>query len=355
MFRKSYLATGIAIGALALTIGLDGNNASAQTTLTMATGDAVGSLRNQVGNWVRDQLAEQEGALRVQHIEGPVLGNAAQITDQVIDGSVDIFGTDAAWLTPYSDLLKTTSFAFVFRDEEHLSNVFDSDLMASVEEAMADEFGIRILAVGVLPARTFFSLDPLASDSDLDDLKIRSPQLNVWIESYQSLGANPTPVNWNEVFLALQTGLVEAGHGLPADVIANQWHLAAPHITALEDMFAVHAWFMNEDRWQSLSPAEQEELTSVMDASIDWLAERSDELDHDAVVTMLQDGGGTYTSHSQANVDRIAAAIGEDRVVLFPDAAYQALRQGALDRARELEGTADWWGGGLVDQIQAIE
>ena len=352
MFGKSYLATGIAIGALALAIG---GGATAQTTLTMATGDAVGSLRNQLGNWVRDQLEEQGGALRVQHIEGPVLGNAAQITDQVIDGSLDIAGFDAAWLTPYSDLLKTTSFAFVFRDEEHLSNVFESDLMASVAEAMADEYGIRILALGVLPARTFFSIDPIASDSDLDDLKIRSPQLNVWIESYQSLGANPTPVNWNEVFLALQTGLVEAGHGLPADVIANQWHLAAPHITALEDMFAVHAWFMNEDRWQSLSEAEQEELTAVMDASMEWLAERADQLDHDAVVTMLEEGGGTYASHSQANLDRIAAAVGEDRVVLFPDESYQTLRQGALDRARALEGTADWWGAGLVDQIQAID
>lgn len=352
MVRLSHLAVGLAISVSALAVA---GGALAQTTLTMATGDAIGSLRNQLGHWVHDRLEEQGGELRVQHIEGPVLGNAAQITDQVIDGSLDIAGFDAAWLTPYSDLLKTTSFAFVFRNEEHLANVFASDLMASVADAMAEEYGIRILALGVLPARTFFSIDPIATADDLDDLKIRSPQLNVWIESYQSLGANPTPVNWNEVFIALQTGLVEAGHGLPADVIANQWHLAAPHITALEDMFAVHAWFMNEDRWQSLSQTEQDELLAVMDASMEWLAERADQLDHDAVVSMLEEGGGTYTSHSQANLDRIAAEIGDDRVVLFPAESHQELRQGALDRARELEGTADWWGPGLVDQIQAIE
>lgn len=343
---------GVAAGAVLLALSA---GASAQSTLTMATGDAVGSLRNQLGNWVRDQLEERDGSLRVRHIEGPVLGNAAQITDQVIDGSLDIAGFDAAWLTPYSDFLKTTSFAFVFRDAAHMERVFESDLMAEIEEQVAEEHGIRILALGVLPARTFFSIDPLASESDFEDLKIRSPQLNVWIESYQSLGANPTPVNWNEVFLALQTGLVEAGHGLPADVIANQWHMAAPHITALEDMFGIHAWFMNEDRWQSLSEEERAELQAVMDDSMAWLAERADQLDHDAVVTMLEQGGGTYTSHSQENLDRIAAEIGEDRVVMFPQASYETLREGALERARELEGTADWWGEGMVDQIQSIE
>jgi len=352
MFKRFNLITGVAAGALAIALSAP---VPAQTTLTMATGDAIGSLRNQLGNWVRDQLEERAGELRVQHIEGPVLGNAAQITDQVIDGSLDIAGFDAAWLTPYSDFLKTTSFAFVFRGEDHMQRVFDSELMATVEEQVAEEFGIRILALGVLPARTFFSIEPLADESDFADLKIRSPQLNVWIESYQSLGANPTPVNWNEVFLALQTGLVEAGHGLPADVIANQWHLAAPHITALEDMFGIHAWFMNEDRYQSLSEAEREELHAVMDDSMVWLAERASQLDHDAVTRMLEEGGGTYTSHRQENLDAIAAEIGEDRVVLFPAEAYEVLRQGALERARELEGTADWWGEGMVDQIQAIE
>ena len=107
--------TVLRIAAFALAAALlagSGSTALAQKTLTMATGDAVGSLRNQLGNWTKDELEKRGGALRLKHIEGPVLGNAAQITDQVIAGTLDIAGFDAAWLTPYSDLLMTTSFAF---------------------------------------------------------------------------------------------------------------------------------------------------------------------------------------------------------------------------------------------------
>lgn len=357
MASRLRLTAGAALAAslLAATFLAGAPAALAQQTLTMATGDAVGSLRNKLGNWVRDELEKRGGALRVKHIEGPVLGNAAQITDQVVDGSLDIAGFDAAWLTPYSDLLKTTSFAFVFKDEDHLKRVLDSDLMREVEERMAKEHGIRVLALGVLPARTFFTKKELASAADFQGLKIRSPQLAVWIESYRSLGANPTPVNWHEVFLALKTGLVDGGHGLPADVIANKWHLAAPDITALDDMFALHAWFMNEAKWQSLSDAEKTELTGIMDESMAWLAAQADQLDHDAIVTMLKEGGGTFTSHDAGKRARIAEAVGADKVKVFPDAERAKLREGALQAARGLEGTPDWWAKGLVDRIQAVQ
>jgi TRAP-type C4-dicarboxylate transport system substrate-binding protein len=344
----------LARAALVVLVATWGSSAYAQKTLTMATGDAVGSLRNQLGNWVKDRLEKNGGPLRVKHIEGPVLGNAAQITDQVISGTLDIAGFDAAWLTPYSDLLKTTSFAFVFRDQDHLQRVLTSDLMRDIVENVAKEHGIRILGLRALPARTFFSKNALSSAADLQGLKIRSPQLNVWIESYKALGANPTPVNWNEVFLALKTGLVDAGHGLPADVIANKWHLAAPNITGLEDGFGVHAWFINEKKWQGLTDAEKKELQRVMDESMAWLAQRSDELNFKAVVDMVKEGGGTYTSHSAANRDRMAKEVGAERVKVFPEAEYQKLRSGALEAARKLEGSKDWWSKGTVEKIEAI-
>jgi len=344
----------LAAAAAALVIAWS-PGAVAQKTLTVATGDAIGSLRNQLGNWMKGELEKRGGALRIKHIEGPVLGNAAQITDQVIAGSLDIAGFDAAWLTPYSDILKTTSFAFVFRGEDHLQKVIESDLMREVTEQVAKQHGIRILGLRKLPARAFFSKKELSSAKELSGLKIRSPQLNVWIESYKSLGANPTPVNWNEVFLALKTGLVEAGHGLPADVIANKWHLAAPNIAALDDMFAMHAWFMNEAKWQSLSAAEKQELKAIMDESMSWLAQRSDEIDSNAIVTMLKEGGGTFMSHNAAKRDKVAKAIGAARVKAFPDEDFNKLRAGALQAARGLEGTKDWWAKGLVDKIEAIK
>ncbi len=108
--------------------------------------------------------------------------------------------------------------------------------MKDIADKIAAEQSVRILGIAILPSRAFFTKKKMEAASDFSGLKIRSPQLDNWLASYSSLGANPTPVNWNEVSLALQTSLVEGGHGLPADTKPNNWHKAAPYITDLEDM-----------------------------------------------------------------------------------------------------------------------
>lgn len=329
--------------------------AAAQTTLTVATGDAVGTLRNLAGNMLRDVLAERGAAVQVRHIEGPVLGNAAQIRDQVAEGSVDVIGTDAAWATPYSNFLKATSYAFVFRDGDHLASVFESDFMKALADEIAAAQGIRILGAAVLPSRAFFTKIEPRSAVDFEGLKIRSPQLDNWIASYKSLGANPTPVNWNEVFLAIQTGLVDGGHGLPADVKPNNWHTAAPNITDLEDMFAVHVWMINEAKWQSLSEVEKTDFQQAIDEVDKWMSESSEEQNIASIVDMLKEGGGIYISHSSAKRDAVAALAGADKVAEFPASERDILVQNALEAARAMEGQSEWWDTGVLDEVQAVE
>src|SRR3712207_8546259 len=83
---------------------------------------------------------------------------------------------------------------------------------------------------------------------------------------------------------------------------------------SLDDGFGIHAWFVNERKWQSLSDAERKELKGIMDESMKWLAARSDELDFNAIATMLKEGGGTYTSQNAARRERFAKVIEPARV-----------------------------------------
>lgn len=329
--------------------------AQAETTLTVATVDAAGTLRNLAGKKLRDILEERGAKVKVRHIEGPVLGNAAQVRDQVAEGSVDVIGTDAAWATPYSNFLKATSYAFIFRDHAHLASVFESDFMKGLADQIAAEQGVRILGAAILPSRAYFTSVEPRSANDFEGLKIRSPQLDNWLASYKALGANPTPVNWNEVFLALQTGLVDGGHGLPVDVKPNNWHMAAPNITDLEDMFAVHVWMINEGRWQALSEQEQADLQHAVNEVNAWMAESASKQNIEAIAQMLKEGEGSYISHSAAKREAVAALAGAEKVAEFPNAEREKLREMALAAARKMEGQTGWWDEGVLDQIQAVK
>jgi TRAP-type C4-dicarboxylate transport system substrate-binding protein len=140
-------------------------------------------------------------------------------------------------------------------------------------------------------------------------------------------------VAWNEIFLALKTGLVEAAHGPASDVIANKWHLAAPYITKTTDMFAANAWYINEAFWQKLSAAQQEGIQKALAITNQWCLDESVSLEERDIATMVSEG---------------AAYAGD-----FPAVEREILRNQAIEAVKKLEASGAW-SAGLVDTIQGI-
>lgn len=305
------------------------NNA---TTITLATGDAIGSLRNLAG-WHFKELIESQPELniKVNHVEGAVLGSAGQIMDQVVEGSVQLFGNDIAWLVPYDKDFQPISFGFMFRDADHMSKYFASPLFLDITDKVASEANLRALAPVPMGSRMFFSTKKLETADDFDGLKIRAPGLEMFVKSYEAYGASPTTVAWNEIFLALKTGLVEAAHGPVADVIANKWHLAAPYITNAEDMYAANCWFVNEKFWNGLSRQQRDGIMKALEETNQWTVEQNS-LKEKEIIAQMESEGAKYS-------------VFKDR---------ETLRTRALKAVKELENSGKWTQG-LVDKIQALK
>ncbi len=302
-------------------------------TLQVATVDAIGSLRNLMGNYLVDYIKGLDDAagLTVVHIEGPVLGNAGQVMDQVAEGTVSIIGTDLAWVTPFDKDLQPTSFGFMFRSADHFLSYFSSPIFEEVSDRIASNRGLRVVSATPLPTRMFFSREPINTINDLRGLKVRAPGLEMFIESYRAYGASPTPISWDETFLALRTGVVDAAQGLPTDVKANNWHLAARHITKLNDMYAAHAWVMNEDTWNSLSERQRDILAEGLRRANAWALEKAFAEEEEVIDALVAEG-----------------AIFNDN---FQD--FDRLRTMALEHAMRLENSGKW-SAGMVKQIDNI-
>jgi len=301
--------------------------------LKMATVDAIGTLRNKMGNLLVEEVAGMNNdGLTITHIEGPVLGNAGQVMDQVAEGSIAIEGTDLAWIVPFDKDLQPTSFGFVFRDLEHFKKYLESDIFNIIVERIAGKKGLRIIAATPFTTRMFFSRKPIDTLSDMQGLKVRAPGLEMFVESYKAYGCNPTPISWNETYLALKTGVVDAAQGLPIDVLANKWHLAAPYITKTNDMYAAHAWVINESIWQSLSKLQQEVLLAALKKVDEWALNQALQNEQSIIDTMVSEGA-KYNGN-------------------FKD--FEVLREKALSAAKNLE-SAGKWSSGLISQINSIQ
>jgi len=300
-------------------------------TITLATGDAAGSLRNLAGWHFKELLDSQpELNITVNHVEGAVLGSAGQIMDQVVEGSVQLFGNDIAWLVPYDKDFQPISFGFMFKSTDHMKKYFTSPLFLDITDKVAADAGLRALAPVPMGSRMFFSTVKLNTAADFKGLKIRAPGLEMFIKSYEAYGASPTTVAWNEIFLALKTGLVKAAHGPVADVIANKWHLAAPYITNAEDMYAANCWFVHEAFWQELSNAQRDGLAAALEATNKWTVEQNNTKEKE-IIKQMESEGAMYS-------------VFQDR---------ETLRVSALDAVKKLEESGKW-SKGLVDKIQQL-
>jgi len=100
---------------------------------------------------------------------------------------------------------------YLIRDPEHQRKVFNSDIGEEMFAKVREEMGIKILDVAYLGTRQLNLREAreVETPEDLDGVKLRMPGSDTWQFLGSALGANPTPMAFNEVYLGLQTGTVD--------------------------------------------------------------------------------------------------------------------------------------------------
>ena len=104
--------------------------ATAQERLLFAEADTVGSLLNRT-NIRFAELVEQRagGAIEINHVQGTQLGNDTQVIEQMIEGTVDIYGDVLGWYAKWEDDFNILNWGFTFDDANHMQKFLESNLL----------------------------------------------------------------------------------------------------------------------------------------------------------------------------------------------------------------------------------
>ena len=150
------------------------------------------------------------GALTVNVFPAGQLAGLRQGAEAAQIGTVDFvwtdFGTLANWIKPMGFI----SLPFLFRDEAHALAAFKGDVGADLGAEMRDTLSLEALGYGIAGFRVVATRDRAVNvPADLAGLKVRVPEVPVYVSAFNKLGANPTPMAWGEVYTALQTGVID--------------------------------------------------------------------------------------------------------------------------------------------------
>lgn len=235
-------------------------------TCRIATSEAIGSpISNTFEAWAATLREQSDGAIDAQHFPASQLGSYSDLIEGNRLGTIEITAGGPDTEEAIAPEIAATGGApgFIYRDEAHVDAVLQGPIGAQVSQIAREKTGVEFVAFGEVGFRHLLTKEPVTNLAELAGTKIRVPELRVWIDFWQLLGANPTPLPYAEQYNALSTGVIE---GLEADffsIAGFNWYEQAPHLTLTNHWFLPKAVRVNAAWLDALTPEMQEMVRST--------------------------------------------------------------------------------------------
>ena len=159
-----------------------------------------------LAEWVK---ARSEGRLEIKVYPNEQLGKELDMINGMRGETVDMTMTGES-LQNWTSVAGLCAVPYAIRDSNHLAQVAGGAVGQEIEKQIIDTVGIRPIAWFERGARNLTSNRPVKTPDDLKGLILRVPNVPLFIKTWASLGAKPTPMAFSEVFTALQQGTIQA-------------------------------------------------------------------------------------------------------------------------------------------------
>lgn len=200
------------------------------------------------------EIIEKETDYNVSLFPGNQLGSTAEQMEQVMMGSIEIMSSG----DPGMMEIEMLSLPYLMDSNEHWKNVMESDIGQEWENQMREEQGLYILGIIPRGPRIVSSNIEINTPEDLAGLKIRAPERDYYVETFRALGASPTPVDFGELYSAIDTGIVTAQENPLETIVSGGFMEIQSHISLTNHMYKPAFLTLNNEFYESLSEEEQE-------------------------------------------------------------------------------------------------
>ncbi len=212
----------------------------------------------------------------IQLFPSSQLGTVDEMVEQVKGGVLECMYESVGDLGSFHPAANVEGVAYLYRDEDHFFRIWRGPVGKEILDTIAKDAGFRVLGPAYHGFRQFLLTKPADSLADLQGRKVRAPGIPAYIASIQALGANPATVPFEEVYTAIQQGVVD-GVEQPLVAIKDQrFYEVAKHLMITNHMAETMGFMCGEPWYQGLDKKVQDAFAASADASADWYREYTD-------------------------------------------------------------------------------
>jgi tripartite ATP-independent transporter DctP family solute receptor len=210
-----------------------------------------------------------DGMVELQVYPGSQLGGEADMFSQTRSGALDFMSTSGVNQTvvPVGGI---NAVAFAFESYDKVWAAMDGDLGNHVRAAFGTA-GLHVMPKCLDNGyrNITASAKPIVAPDDLKGFKIRVPGNPLWVTLFKTLGAAPTPIDFGELYAALQTRIVDGEENPLALIQSAKLYEVQKYISLTGHIWDGHYIFANGDRWAGLPPDAQKAITDALSNAAD--------------------------------------------------------------------------------------
>ena len=269
MKRRDTLKMAGGLGASILASGLASAPAFAQAKLVLKASDVhpegyptVAAVQA-MGKKLSDATS---GRISVQMFAAMTLGGEKEAIEQAQLGAIQLARVSVGALGPVIDDLNVINLPFLFRDTKHMQKVIDGAIGKELLDKVTSNANARLVGLCWMDAgaRSLYNTKKtIKAIGDLKGMKFRVIGNPMFVDMMNALGGNGVAMGYDQVFNALQTGVIDGAENNPPSFVFDNHYTVAKHLSLSEHLIVPEMVVLSKKTWDALSKDDQALMMKV--------------------------------------------------------------------------------------------
>ncbi len=230
------------------------------------------------------------GQIKIEVFPNSALGGERDMVEGVQLGTVDMVLSSTGPLGGFVPELNVVDLPFLFKSREHAYKVLDGEIGQDLLKGLENKslVGLAWWENGFRNVTN--NKRPIEKPEDLEGLKIRTMENEVHMASFETMGADPTPMAFNELFTALQQGVVDGEENPVPIVMTSKFYEVQKYMTLTGHFYSPSVVMINKAKFDSFTEEQQNALKEAAKEAADYERGLIKQMDEEFVGQLKEKG-----------------------------------------------------------------
>lgn len=268
------------------------------------------SIFNQNALWIADEIkAKTDGKYIIEVFPSGQMGNEREVEELISFSAVDIGFIGPGHMAQRYEPISIHLSPFLWRDYEHFMKYPMSQTYKEVTKGYEDISNNKIIALTYFGQRHVTANKPLKTPQSFKNVKMRVPPVPIYMAFPDAVKANSTPINFSELYLALQQGVVDAQENPLPTIYEQKIYEVQSDVMLTGHMFDGFFTVFSDSLWSQLNDKEKKIFTDVFQQGAKKTSDQIYQSEIDLIEKLKSEGVQVHAINKKAFADIVSESV----------------------------------------------